>query len=105
MTYSLVFSWGSWMGKQVGVCFLCLLLGSFPSVCLFSPVLKCIVLIVFRLYDIATHYIILQKPVYFLMRGRKGWMKMGWEVGGIGRSRGRENRNQNMQYEKKFHFQ
>jgi hypothetical protein len=45
MASSSVFLWGPWIYKQMGICFLWLLLSSFSSVCLFHPVLKCIVLL------------------------------------------------------------
>jgi len=63
MASSLVFLWDSSVGEWVGLWFLCLPLGSFPSVCLFQCVIFCFILF----YCI----IIPWKPICFIKRQKE----------------------------------
>jgi len=81
--------------------FLCLFLGSFPSVCLFVCLLACLLALSYSnvtfpiiFYFITEYFIIIPyKPVCFFMRDKKGVdLDVMWA--GTGRSSQRGNHNQ-----------
>lgn len=93
MTSSLVLLWDSWVCKWVGLSFLCLLLGNFPSVLVCSFPFQCdtfcFISYFFLLYFITITY----KPALFQQETEREYIKKAREVGRKW-SRGRGNCNQ-----------
>lgn len=85
----------SWVCKQVGlyVCFLCIFLGSFPSV--FPPVLLCYILF----YHIILIHLL--EACLFSNKIERGWIQMHQKWGETRRSSGRGNSNPDILYEQK----